>query len=149
MIRCPTVGPPVSSTAQTYRRPTLGIRICSKAEFASHKLAPWSPFSVEKLLACTSLPDLSKPTWALKSEDQARFLETIDFRQSITSNKHRPIFGQQIVGRTPPYGALYGGYLSNRARKTRENIGKPIKLRVLILDFVWFSLVLLVFPRFS
>ena len=43
----------------------------------------------------------------------------------------------------------YGGYLSNRARRTEENKGKPKQLRVLILDFLLLSLVLFVFLRFS
>ena len=50
----------------------------------------------------------------------------------------------------------YGGYLSNRARKTEENKGKPIKAKgsyfrfsFVFVSFLKFSLVLFAFLRFS
>ena len=50
------------------------------------------------------------------------------------------------------YGDNYGGYLSNRPRKTKENKGKPIKtyglLFSIFLGFPRFCLFSLGFPRF-
>ena len=49
----------------------------------------------------------------------------------------------------------YGGYLSNRPRKTEENKGKQIKTKgsyfrfsLVFLGFAWFCLFVLGFPRF-
>ena len=56
------------------------------------------------------------------------------------------LFSWAVLGEgsfLPP--TVYGGYLSNRARKAKENTGKPIKAKGYYVRF----LVLLVFPRFS